>query len=93
LELETLFTLLMNVVDMWLAGHTPVNTDPIIDDVLKHLEETYGEGKGYKTSHGIRVVGYCFGGKYALRLAARDDVKAVAVAHGKWMFHLLFQVY
>ncbi|CCX32941.1 Similar to Protein AIM2; acc. no. P39721 [Pyronema omphalodes CBS 100304] len=73
------------LLDMWLARHTPVNTDPIIDNVLKHLEETYSEGKGYKTSHGIRVVGYCFGGKYALRLAARDDVNAVAIAHGTMM--------
>ncbi|KAI5821079.1 Alpha/Beta hydrolase protein [Pyronema omphalodes] len=75
----------MYMADMWLARHTPLNTDPIIDDVLKHLEERYGEGKGFKTSNGIRAVGYSFGGKYALRLAARDDVKAVAVAHGTMM--------
>jgi len=55
---------------------------PVIEMVLKSVEEQYGD-KQYKVARGIYVVGYCFGGKYALRLAARDDVKAVAMAHGQ----------
>ncbi|KAF8542500.1 dienelactone hydrolase family-domain-containing protein [Trichophaea hybrida] len=50
-------------------------------NALKAVKEQYGD-KEYRTSHGIHVVGYCFGGKYALRLAATDEVSAVAVAHG-----------
>jgi len=69
------------MIDMWIARHTPENTMPIIEKVLKAVGEQYGD-KQYKVARGIYVVGYCFGGKYALRLAARDDVKAVAMAHG-----------
>lgn len=66
---------------MWIARHTPENTIPIIENALNSVKEQYGD-KQYKVARGIYVVGYCFGGKYALRLAARDDVTAVAIAHG-----------
>jgi len=69
------------MIDMWLARHTPENTMPTIEKVLEAVGEEYGD-KEYSSSHGISVVGYCFGGKYALRLAARDDVSVAAVAHG-----------
>jgi dienelactone hydrolase len=69
------------LTDMWLARHTPENTMPIIENALKAIKEQYGD-KEYRTSHGIHVVGYCFGGKYALRLAATEGVSATAVAHG-----------
>jgi len=69
------------MIDMWLARHTPENTIPIIENALKAIKEQYGD-KEYRTSHGIHVVGYCFGGKYALRLAATEGVSATAVAHG-----------
>jgi dienelactone hydrolase len=66
---------------MWLARHTPENTMPIIDKTLKLVKEKYGD-KQYTVSRGIYTVGYCFGGKYALTLAATDEVTAAAVAHG-----------
>ncbi|KAA8901952.1 Alpha/Beta hydrolase protein [Sphaerosporella brunnea] len=68
------------MIDMWLARHTPENTMPIIDSVLKEVQEKYGD-KSYTISLGTYVVGYCFGGKYALRLAGTDKIVAAAVAH------------
>lgn len=66
---------------MWLARHTPENTMPIIERVLAAVKAEYGDKK-YTVSLGTYVVGYCFGGKYALRLAATDQVIASCVAHG-----------
>lgn len=54
---------------------------PIIEKALAAVKEEYGD-KGYTVSLGTYVVGYCFGGKYALRLAATDQVVACCVAHG-----------
>ncbi|KAI5776610.1 dienelactone hydrolase [Geopyxis carbonaria] len=72
---------LKSVQDMWLARHTPENTMPIIEDVMKAIKERYGD-KSYTVSLGTYAVGYCFGGKYALRLAASDEITAAAIAHG-----------
>lgn len=66
---------------MWLARHTPEKTMPIIEKVLAAIKEEYGD-KYYTVSLGTYAVGYCFGGKYALRLAATDLIIAGAVAHG-----------
>lgn len=66
---------------MWLARHTPEKTMPIIEKVLAAVKEEYGD-KNYTVSLGTYAVGYCFGGKYALRLAATDLIIAGAVAHG-----------
>lgn len=54
---------------------------PIIEKVLAAVKEEYGDKK-YTISLGTYVVGYCFGGKYALKLAATDQVIACCVAHG-----------
>jgi len=69
------------VIDMWLARHTPETTMPILEKVLDAVKEQYGD-KSYIASLGTSVVGYCYGGKYALRLAATDLITAAAVAHG-----------
>ncbi|CUS11633.1 unnamed protein product [Tuber aestivum] len=69
------------IIDMWLARHTPENTMPIIETVLKAVKETYAD-KAYDSSMGILAVGYCFGAKYVLRLAATDEIAAGAIAHG-----------
>jgi dienelactone hydrolase len=57
---------------------------PILEKVLDAVKEQYGD-KSYTTSLGTSVVGYCYGGKYALRLAATDRITAAAVAHG-WSY-------
>ncbi|KAL7266788.1 hypothetical protein RUND412_010646 [Rhizina undulata] len=69
------------LIDMWLARHTPEKTMPIIEKVLSVVKETYADN-GYTASLGTYVVGYCFGGKYALRLAATEEIVATTVAHG-----------
>ncbi|TGZ82660.1 alpha/beta-hydrolase [Ascodesmis nigricans] len=85
IKIRTVEGVKMFMIDMWLARHTPENTDPIIDNVLTAVKETY-EHKEYAPSLGTYVVGYCFGGKYALRLAGpqgeKHGVVASAVAHG-----------
>lgn len=80
-------------IDMWLARHTPESTEPIIRSVLSAVKESYGIGEApaYVESLGTYVVGYCYGGKYALRMAGRlakeleeggvTRVAAVGVAH------------
>ncbi|PWW75855.1 alpha/beta-hydrolase [Tuber magnatum] len=69
------------MIDMWLARHTPENTMPIIEKVLRAVKETYAD-KAYDSSMGVLAIGYCFGAKYVLRLAATDGIVAGAVAHG-----------
>ena len=54
---------------------------PIVLTALEAVKETYA-GKAYDSALGVLAVGYCFGGKYALRLAATDEIVAGAVAHG-----------
>jgi len=66
---------------MWLARHTPENTMPIIEKVLRAVRETYAD-TAYDASMGVLAVGYCFGAKYVLRLAATDEIVAGAAAHG-----------
>lgn len=69
------------VLDMWLARHTPENTMPIIEKVLRAVRETYAD-TAYDASVGVLAVGYCFGAKYVLRLAATDEIVAGVAAHG-----------
>lgn len=73
---------------MWLARHTPENTMPVIEKVLVAVKEEYGDKK-YTASLGTYVVGYCFGGKYALRLAATDQIVTCCVAHGLLILFLI----
>jgi len=63
---------------MWLARHTEEKTMPILEKVVKTMKEAYPEG----AANGVYTIGYCFGGKYVLKLAATDDIKAGAFAHG-----------
>jgi len=63
---------------MWLARHTEEKTMPIVEKVVKAIKEVYPEN----TPNGVYTIGYCFGGKYVLKLAATDDIKAGALAHG-----------
>ncbi|KAF8459379.1 Alpha/Beta hydrolase protein [Terfezia claveryi] len=53
-------------------------TMPIVEKVVKAIKEAYPEN----AANGVYTIGYCFGGKYVLKLAATDDIKAGALAHG-----------
>lgn len=53
---------------------------PIVEKAVKAIKETYPEN----AVNGVYAIGYCFGGKYVLKLAATDDIKAGALAHGTY---------
>ncbi|KAK0252066.1 hypothetical protein LTS09_012860 [Friedmanniomyces endolithicus] len=63
-------------IDMWLARHTPEKVLPILHSVLTSVKEEYADA--VSSGGGIYAVGYCFGAKYALLLAAdlHKDVAA-----------------
>ncbi len=63
---------------MWLARHTPEKVLPILHGVLTSVKEEYADA--VSSGGGIYAVGYCFGAKYALLLAA-DLHKDVAAGH------------
>ncbi|KAK0945181.1 hypothetical protein LTR48_001207 [Friedmanniomyces endolithicus] len=65
-------------IDMWLARHTPEKVLPILHSVLTSVKEEYADA--VSSGGGIYAVGYCFGAKYALLLAA-DLHKDVAAGH------------
>ncbi|KAF8422679.1 Alpha/Beta hydrolase protein [Tirmania nivea] len=65
-------------IEMWLARHTEGKTMPIVEKTVKAIKEAYPEN----AENGVYAIGYCFGGKYVLKLAATDDIKAGALAHG-----------
>lgn len=65
------------LIEMWLARHTEEKTMPILDKVVDVIKEAYPE----QAQHGTYTVGYCFGGKYVLKLAATEKITAGAVAH------------
>lgn len=55
-----------------LARHTPEKVMPIIHTVIKQAREEFADAVA--NGNGIFAVGYCFGGKYVLSLAAdRSD--------------------
>lgn len=63
---------------MWLARHTAEKTTPILHSAVAAVKIAYPEN----VSNGVYAIGYCFGGKYVLALAATDEIKAGALAHG-----------
>ncbi|EPS37864.1 hypothetical protein H072_8428 [Dactylellina haptotyla CBS 200.50] len=65
------------MIDLWLARHTPEKTLPIILSVLAKAKEEFADAASQ-----VFAVGYCFGGKYVLKLAATAELTAGALAHG-----------
>ncbi|KAF3308301.1 hypothetical protein TWF173_001516 [Orbilia oligospora] len=65
------------MIDLWLARHTPEKTYPIILSVLEAAKEEFADAASQ-----VFCVGYCFGGKYVLKLASTAEITAGAVAHG-----------
>jgi len=62
----------------WILKHNPTKKMPIFDSVLSELKEKFGMKK-------IGVIGYCYGGKHAVLLAATDKIDAFAVAHPSFL--------
>ena len=61
--------------EMWKKSVEPPITDPIIARVIKYIHERYGED--------VRIggVGYCFGGRYVMRLMGSDVFDVGVVNH------------
>lgn len=63
----------LNIMD-WVKNHSPVQTEPIIDSVLKEMRENLGCKR-------IGGVGYCFGGKYVCRYLKPGLLDVGYIAH------------
>ena len=63
-------------IDMWLARHTPETVLPLLHSVITSVKEEFADAVA--NGGGIYAVGYCFGAKYVLLLAAdlHKDVAA-----------------
>jgi dienelactone hydrolase len=61
--------------EKWLTRHEPPVTDPILQRVVLYIRETYGED--------VRIggVGYCFGGRYVMRLMGSGVIDVGMVNH------------
>lgn len=68
IKFKTAETLKMFVIDMWLARHTPEKVMPILHKVIEGAKEEFADA--IANGGGIYGVGYCFGAKYILTLAA-----------------------
>ncbi|RYP57272.1 hypothetical protein DL769_009585 [Monosporascus sp. CRB-8-3] len=62
------------MIDMWLARHTEEKVWPILEKVIHAAEGEFADAIG--NGGGIYAVGYCFGGRYVLLLAAERPVAA-----------------
>ncbi|KAJ4396258.1 hypothetical protein N0V93_000477 [Gnomoniopsis smithogilvyi] len=56
------------MIDMWLARHTDEKVLPILHKVIDGAKDEFADA--VSNGGGIYAVGYCFGGKYILLLAA-----------------------
>jgi dienelactone hydrolase len=61
--------------EAWKAAHEPPATDPILGKVLAHIHSTYGNDVK------IGGVGYCFGGRYVIRLMGAGAIDVGVVNH------------
>ncbi|KAJ5785232.1 uncharacterized protein N7503_010444 [Penicillium pulvis] len=62
-----------NIMD-WVKNHSPLQTEPIINTVLKEMREKLGCQR-------IGGVGYCFGGKYVCRYLRPGQLDVGYIAH------------
>ena len=56
------------LIDMWLARHTEVTVVPLLEAVLEGARDEFADAVAH--GGGVYAVGYCFGARYVLLLAA-----------------------
>lgn len=56
------------LIDMWLARHTEEKVMPILNKVIDACKDEFADA--VSNGGGVYAVGYCFGGRYVLLLAA-----------------------
>ncbi|KAL2196508.1 Alpha/Beta hydrolase protein [Corynascus similis CBS 632.67] len=69
--LETAKTFL---IDMWLARHTEEKVMPILEKVLEGARDEFADAVSH--GNGVYAVGYCFGARYVLLLAAERPARS-----------------
>lgn len=69
------------VLDMWLARHTPETVLPRLVSVLQAVQDEYADAIAH--GGGIYGMGYCFGAKYILILAAEGGIQSHESLQGK----------
>ncbi|KAL1878163.1 hypothetical protein Daus18300_002079 [Diaporthe australafricana] len=68
------------MIDMWLARHTEEKVLPILHRVIDGAKDEFADA--VSNGGGIFAVGYCFGGRYVLLLAAERKAQAGASVFG-----------
>ncbi|KAN0096533.1 alpha/beta-hydrolase [Hyaloscypha variabilis] len=61
--------------EAWKGRHEPPATDPLIARVVKYIHDTYGQDVK------IGGVGYCFGGRYVIRLMGSGVIDVGVINH------------
>ena len=61
--------------EIWKSTFEPPVTDPLLAKIVKHIHHTYGEN--------VRIggIGYCFGGRYVMRLMGSGVIDVEVVNH------------
>ncbi|KAL1860487.1 hypothetical protein VTK73DRAFT_7300 [Phialemonium thermophilum] len=68
------------LIDMWLARHTEGKVLPLLRRVLDACADEFADALAH--GGGVYAVGYCFGARYVLLLAAERPTAAAASASG-----------
>lgn len=68
LKLKAAETAKSFMIDMWLARHTEEKVFPLLEKVVEGARSEFADAVA--AGDGIYAVGYCFGGRYVLLLAA-----------------------
>jgi dienelactone hydrolase len=61
--------------EAWKNAHQPPVTDPLLGQIVRYIHRTYGEDVK------IGGVGYCFGGRYVMRLMGSGVIDVGVVNH------------
>ena len=59
------------MIDMWLARQTPEKVVPILHKVLESAKDEFADAVA--NGGGVYAAGYCFGGKYVMMLAGKQQ--------------------
>lgn len=68
------------LIDMWLARHTEEKVLPILHKVLDACRDEFADAVSH--GGGVYAVGYCFGARYVLLLAAERPVQGAGAGAG-----------
>jgi dienelactone hydrolase len=67
-------------LERYQTQHHPVTVDPILHTIIEWLRQPTSTG-GFGDVANIGAIGYCFGGRYVIRLLGSGGIKAGVVNH------------